>query len=187
MPRALSLAVVFCAVELLSPLTSTAQPSSSLPTLYQNGIGSVHFGVSKADAVAALRTALGEPNAEGVNTGCGAKFTEVAWHDLIAEFHAGEFTGYRLMEGGWPLTTYGGLNDRVTTKAPTPLLKTAAGITVGSTLGELRSAYRDLRLSGAVQWTAPNGLTFVEPSAVVNPRTASDRTAEIKVGTCGAF
>lgn len=187
MQRTLLLAAGVFAVMLLSPLTSMALGGSSLPTLNEGGIGSVHFGASKAVVVAALRTALGKPNAEGVNAGCGATVTEVAWDDLIAEFHGGTFTGYRFIEGGWPLSTQGGLSDRVTSKAPTPPLETAGGITLGNTVGEALSTFGYLKFSGAVQWTTTNGLTFVEPSTVVNPRAASDRIAEIKVRTCGAF
>jgi hypothetical protein len=187
MPRALFFAVAAFAVILLSPLTSMAQRGSSLPTLNQDGIGSVRFGTSKEMVVVALRTALGNPTTEGVNTGCGAGVTEVAWNDLIAEFRGGTFTGYRFIEGGWPLTAHRGLSDRVTSWAPTPPLKTAGGITLGSTVGEALSTFGYLRFSGAVQWTATNGLTFVEPSTVVNPRAASDRIEEIKIRTCGAF
>jgi hypothetical protein len=169
------------------PDSERARGSSSLPHLEFNGIGLVHFGLSKAQVVASLRMSLGAPNAEGINTGCGPKFSEVAWHDLIAEFRLGRFTGYRFIQGGWPLTTAGSPDDPVTAKPPTPDLTSALGITLGSTLGELRSAYSKLKLSGAVQWTAPNGLTFVEPSTVRNPRSPADKIVEIKTRTCGDF
>jgi len=165
----------------------SARGSAPLPRLESGGIGLVHFGLPKAQVVASLRTSLGAPNAEGINTGCGPKFSEVAWHDLIVEFRLGRFTGYRFVQGGWPLTTPGSPDDRVTARSPTPALTSEQGITLGSTLGELRSAYRNLHVSGAVQWTAPNGLTFVEPSTVRNPQSPADRIVEIETRTCGAF
>jgi hypothetical protein len=74
----------------------------------------------------------------------------------------------------------------VASRRPEPLLKTARRITLGSTLGQLRRSYSNLRLSGATTWTA-DGLTFAELSKVANPESSSDQIAEIKVGTCGAF
>ena len=168
-------------------LGARARGSAPLPHLESSGIGPVRFGMSKAQVVASLRMSLGAPNAEGIDTGCGPKFSEVAWHDLIAEFRLGRFTGYRFVQGGWPLTTPGSPDDRVTATSPTPDLTSPFGITLGSTLGELRSAYSKLRLSGAVQWTAPNGLTFVEPSTVRNPQSPADEIVEIKTRTCGDF
>jgi hypothetical protein len=38
-----------------------------------------------------------------------------------------------------------------------------------------------------VQWTAPDGLVFVEASTVGDPRSPGNKIVEIKVGTCGAF
>jgi photosystem II stability/assembly factor-like uncharacterized protein len=160
---------------------------SPLPRLEADGIGPLRFGLSKTKALTALRLLLGAPNGEGINAGCGPNFTEVAWYDLIAEFRFGRFTGYRFIEGGWPLTTPGSPKDRVTAKTPTPALKTALGITLGSTLGELRPAYGKLKRSGAVKWTASNGLIFVESSSVRNSQSPADKIVEIKIGTCGSY
>lgn len=171
---------------IIVPMTALAK-KSSLPVLSASGIGSVHFGAPEASTVASLRRSLGAPNATGINTGCGQSFTEVAWRDFIVEFKHDRFTGYRLIRGGWPLTTVGSPHDRVMSGSPTPRLKTAVGITLGSTLGELRRAYDTLRLSGAVQWTAPDGLIFSESSTERDPKSLTDRIAEIQVGTCGAF
>jgi hypothetical protein len=165
----------------LSPL------STKRPVLESNGIGNVHFGLSKVKAVAALLAWLGNPNAAGINTGCGPAFTEVAWHDLIAEFRHSTFTGYRYVSGGYPLTTPGSPHDPVSPEVQTPALTTARGITVDSTLRELRAAYPGLIQSGALKWTAPNGLVFVEASHTKKPASPMATVAEIKTGTCGDF
>jgi hypothetical protein len=68
-----------------------------------NGIGAVRFGANKPRALAALRALLGAPSARGVNTGCGPRYTEVAWGDLVAEFRANAFSGYRYRKAGWSL------------------------------------------------------------------------------------
>jgi stage V sporulation protein SpoVS len=161
--------------------------SSKRPALEPNGIGSVYFGRSKVKAVAALRALLGKPNATGVNTACGPAFTEVAWHDLIAEFRHGTFTGYRYVRGGYPLTTPGSARDRVSATSRTPALATARGLTLGSTLREVRAAYPGLIQSGALKWKVPNGLVFVEASDTGKPAAATATIAEIKAGTCGDF
>jgi hypothetical protein len=184
--RAFALLLTLVIVGFIAPMAALAK-KSSLPALSANGIGSVHFGAPEAAAVASLRKSLGAPNATGINTGCRPSFTEIAWRDLIVEFTHDRFTGYRFIRGGWPLTTAGSPHDRVTSGSPTPRLKTAVGITLGSTLGELRRAYGTLRLSGAVQWTAPNGLIFSESSTVRDPKSLIDRIVEIQVGTCGGF
>jgi hypothetical protein len=160
---------------------------SSLPHLEANGIGAVHVGTSRARAVAAVQDSLGQPNAEGINTGCVPGFSEVAWHDFIAEFRLGIFTGYRFVIGGYPITGAGSPDDRVSRNSTTPALSTARGITLGSTLKELRAAYPQLIRSGALKWTAPNGLTFVEAYDTSNPVSPSARIAEIKIDTCGTY
>jgi hypothetical protein len=134
--RAFALLLTLVIVGFIAPMTALAK-KSSLPALSANGIGSVHFGAPEASAVASLRKSLGAPNATGINTGCRPSFTEIAWRDLIVEFKHDRFTGYRFIRGGWPLTTAGSPHDLVTSGSPTPRLKTAVGITLGSTLGEL--------------------------------------------------
>ncbi len=166
---------------------SPSPPSTKPLTLGSNGVGKVHFGLSKVKAVAALQPWLGDPNATGINTGCGPAFTEVAWHDLIAEFRHDTFTGYRYVSGGYPLTTPESPHDRVAPTSRTPALSTARGITLGSTLRELRAAYPGLTQSGALKWTAPDGLVFVEVTHTKKPAAPTATIAEIKIGTCGDF
>jgi hypothetical protein len=146
-----------------------SSPATKRLVLDSNGIADVHFGLPKTKTVAALQASLGKPNATGTNTGCGPAVTEVAWHDLIAEFRHGTFTGYRYVSGGYPLTTAGSPHDPVSPMPRTPALTTARGITLGSTLRELRAAYPGLIQSGALKWTAPNGLVFVEASQTNKP------------------
>jgi hypothetical protein len=63
----------------------------------------------------------------------------------------------------------------------------ARGITLKTTLKGLRAAYPHLRRSGAVKWTARNGLIFVEANDTKNPDSPRARIAEIKIGTCGSY
>jgi hypothetical protein len=161
--------------------------ASALPYLNSNGIGPAHFGTPQRAVIAALRPSLGKPNATGINTGCGKNLTEVAWHDLIAEFRDGRFSGYRFIRGGWPLQTPGSPHDHVAGSAPLPLLRTAAGVTLGSTVAELRSLYGQVRRTASFRWTAPNGLTFTEPSTVANPTSPANQIIEIQTKTCGDF
>jgi hypothetical protein len=183
--RTFALTALSVAVGLVLALTAAANWSSTLPPLEADGIGSMHFGMSKTKAVASLNSVFGKPTAEGISRACGSRFAEVGWHDLIAEFREGRFSGYRFIEGGWPRLTSQSFHQVTAAKPPTPLLKTALGITLGNTLGQLRAAYGKLKLSGAVQWTASNGLNFIESSAVANPRSLADRIVEIHIGTCG--
>jgi hypothetical protein len=145
----------------------------------------VRFGLPKDRAVASLRALFGVQGAIGVNTGCGPHFTEVEWGDLIAEFRSNTFSGYRYLMGGWPLSTSG--SPRVSPpKTVFPRLATARGITLGSTLAQLRRAYPALHVAGAGKWRLGHGLVFVD-NAGHDPESLSNRIIEIKVGTCGDF
>ena len=186
MNRALAVSLALLILGFLAPVTATAR-NPGLPLLEVNGLGPVSFGSPKAQVVASLQRSLGAPNARGVNTGCGPRFSEVAWHDLVVEFRHDRFTGYRYVDGGWPISTPGSPRDRVAAGRTTPHLETALGITLGSTLGAVRRAYGSLRRSGASQWSATDGLTFGESPAGVDPTSPTSRITEIKLGTCGAF
>jgi hypothetical protein len=65
-------------------------------------------------------------------------------------------------------------------------LTTAKGISLGSTLLQLRSAYGDLRFIGVGRWQAANGVVFVV-DATREPEPPSSKIVEIKFGTCGDF
>jgi hypothetical protein len=103
-----------------------------------------------------------------------------------AEFRLSKFSGFRYLKRGWRLTTPGSPREASPPKTAFPRLATAKGISPGSTLAELRRAYRPLRFAGADKWQAANGLTFID-NAKHDPEPPSSRIIEIKVGTCGDF
>ncbi len=153
--------------------------------LKPTGIATVRFGLPKAQAVDSFRSLFGTPTWQGGNTGCGSRFTEVEWGNLIAEFRAKAFTGYRYVLGGHPRPAVGA--GRVPARlTPYPRLATAKGITLGSRLATLRHRYGGLRVAGASEWRAHNGLIFVD-DAGRDPETPSTQIIEIKIDTCGAF
>lgn len=141
------------------------------PTLEPQSIGPVSFGTAKPAAVRQLTALLGAPTSRGINTGCGPRYTEVRWHDLAVEFRLGKLSGYRYL---------------TKTGAVSPKLETAAGISLGSTLGATRNAYGSLARIGADSWRARDGLVFVD-DAKRDPVPPTSRIVEIKIGTCGAF
>jgi hypothetical protein len=149
------------------------------------GIGSLRFGLDKQQTVADLEALLGPPTAQGVNTGCGARFTEAVWGDLAVEFRSNRFSGYRYVAGGFPLETPGSPKEKDQLSV-TPVLRTAAGISLYSTLAQLRSAYGYLKRTGADWWQAPNGLFFMD-NALRDPVPPASKIVEIKIGTCGDF
>jgi hypothetical protein len=166
--------------------TQTARATaSSAARLAPDGIGSVRFGLPKGRAVASLSDLFGAPAAQGVNTGCGPRYTEVAWGDLVAEFRSKTFSGYRYVAGGYPLTTPGSPREP-RQKAVFPRLATSRGITLRSTLAQLRQAYTALHSVGTNRWQAGNGLVFVD-HAQHDPEPPSSHIIEIKIGTCGDF
>ena len=192
-PRVVSAARLFAASVLLviglgaGALAALGSRSTgSTRTLRADGIGSVRFGITKRTALSELRHLFGVPSARGVNTGCGPRYTEVEWGDLVAEFRLGKFSGFRFLKGGWPLTTPGSPREASPQKTVFPKLPTAKGISLGSTLTQLRGAYRPLRFGGASKWRSASGLTFVD-NAKHDPEAPSSRIIEIKVGTCGDF
>lgn len=163
-----------------------SQSTLSAPTLGPDGIVTVRFGLTKLKAVAELSNLFGAPSARGVNTGCAPRYTEVEWGDLVAEFRLSTFSGFRYTIGGWPLTTPGSPREPSPPKTVIPRLVTSKGISLGSTLAQVRAAYRVLRFVGSDRWQSLNGLVFVD-NAEHDPEPPSSRIVEIKIGTCGGF
>jgi len=166
--------VALVAATLLLMLVGAA-PAARIATLRPEGIGGVHFGLSKTQTVGELSALLGAPTARGVNSG---------WGDLAAEFRSGRFSGYRYLVGGYDFSLRGA--PRHTSKAAVPKLVTSTGVSLGSTLAELRAAYGSLRFVGTDRWRSPNGLVFTD-DAEHDPEPATSRLIEIKIGTCGDF
>jgi hypothetical protein len=160
-------------------------PAAQGAALAVRGIGPLRFGLDKRKTIAELDALFGPPTAEGVNTGCGARFTEAVWADLAVEFRSNRFSGYRYVAGGYPLETPGSPKEK-DQHTVRPTLQTAAGVTLYSTLAELRSAYGHLRRTGADWWQAPNGLFFMD-NALRDPVPPTSKIVEIKICTCGDF
>jgi hypothetical protein len=160
-------------------------PAFHSVSLSQNSVGGVRFGLDKNQAVAALSSRFGKPTAQGVNRGCGARYTEVAWGDFTAEFRSNVFSGYRYQRDGYPWRVSGPAPKQRWSSVE-PKLTTDGSITVGSTLAQLRAAYPTLRRTGADWWRAPNQL-FFEDNALRDPVPPSSEIVEIKRGTCGDF
>ena len=150
-----------------------------------DGIGRVRFGLSRRRAMAELRRRFGAPSAEGVNTGCGPRYREVVWGDLVTEFRLGRFSGYRYVRAGYEIVIPHGPSAPAP-RGPTAGLATAKGITIGSTLAQVRAAYRPLTSVGTDRWKAANGIVFVD-GAKRDPVPPSSRIIEIKSSTCGDY
>jgi len=165
---------------LLAVVAASAQAGASRPALSARGIGAVRFGVAKHRAVTELTRLLGRPSRRFFSDGCGPRYTEVEWGHLYAEFRLGKFSGFRYMTGAW-------LRRGVfpgATRSVSPKLKTARGISIGSTLGQLRARYGKLTLIGTDRWQSRDGLVFYDDSKT-EPPPPSIRLIEIKYGTCG--
>lgn len=119
-----------------------------------------------------------------INSGCGRRYTEVAWGHLYVEFRGGRLSGFRYMQGTWL--------PRKRPPRPTPFrllrprVATGNGISLGSTLGQLRSAYGRLDLVGTDRWRTADGLIFYDDARLAPPPSSS-RIIEIRAGTCGDF
>lgn len=175
------LAVLAVSAGAVSPL-GRGNPVS-VPSLGPHGIGSVRFGETEAAAAAALAARFGAPSARFSNAGCGPRYTEVAWGHLYAEFRLHRFAGFRYLASGWPLRHVGKASPA---KPIFPKLLTTKGISLSSTLADLRAAYRPLRLIGTDRWQSPDGLVFYD-DAEHDPAPPTSRIREIKFGTCGDF
>lgn len=168
-------AAILLALGVASAVAAPAGATSrSAVRLNGNGLGVVTFGSSVRAVTKAVSAKLGPPTGHP-DAGCVGGYSEVAWHDLIAQFKHGRFTGYR----------YG----VVTGVAPPakkiePTLETAKGISLGSTFAQARRAY-PLTQTGTFFWRAPNGVVFALESSTY-PAPPSSPIYEIKVNACPA-
>ena len=150
-----------------------------------DGIGTVAFGLPKVDVVDDFSALFGPPTWRGINRGCGARWTEVVWHDLAAEFRDATFSGYRYSRNARGLFSIVRRPQAPNTTL-IPRLATAEGITLGSTLAAVRAVYT-LHLAGAGKWHSDNRIVFVS-DAQHSPAPLSSRIIEIKSpSTCGDF
>jgi hypothetical protein len=170
----------------VAPTVPTAAVAVPVQVLGPRGVGPVPFGTANAKAVGDLSRLFGRPSSQGANTGCGPRYSEVEWGELVAEFRSGAFSGYRYLKGGWPLTTPGSPRRPPPSQLHGPPLATAKGISLGSTLEQLRSLYGDVHFVGVDKWRAADGVVFVVDAAR-EPGPPPPRVVEIKFGTCGDF
>ena len=89
-----------------------------------------------------------------------------------------EGIGFRYSRGGWEGRPGAG-SDVV------PKLVTSHGVTVGSTLAQVRSRYGTLAVVGTDRWRSSDGLVFYISYLATQPAPPSSRITEIKYGTCG--
>jgi hypothetical protein len=172
--------------------TSSRQPKIVTPVTLgpknvvpgPDGLGVVAIGSPQVNAVAAMGGYLGPPTKTTAGNCQGT--TEVEWRDLSLEFTAGKLTGYRYLRGG--LATMG--SNSHPSGPGDPLLKTAAGATLGMPLPDVRPLYPAADFSGL------QGGSIVVPGTTGSDRLvleffASDPSTpltEIKGGTpCGDF
>jgi hypothetical protein len=66
-----------------------------------------------------------------------------------------------------------------------PTLVTSGGVSLASTLGEVRDRYGTLAIVGTDRWRSRDGLVFYVSSQVTQPAPPTSRITEIKYGTCG--
>lgn len=198
--RFVRLGVVVLLLAVCAPVgVARSFPPRQALVLSRQGIGPVRFGLNKDTAVSRLSRLFGRPSRPFPNSGCGPRYSEVAWGHLYAEFRLGKFSGFRYMLGRWlpQHPANGGALQGLLVPKPHarrrahlallyPRLATANGISLLSTLGQLRAAYGRLDLIGTDRWQTRDGLIFYT-SANLQPPPASSRIVEIKFGTCGDF
>jgi hypothetical protein len=114
--------------------TPAATPAG--PVLGPDDLGVVRAREEQAAAVAGMTQVLGPPTSTTPGTCPGT--TEVQWNDLSLEFASGSFAGYRYLKGGLAAV---GSTSPPSPGPGTPLLKTAAGATLGTTLAQVRPLY----------------------------------------------
>ncbi len=167
---AFAVAVAACAAVVMAPIAGpTAAQTGRHAILEGDGVGAVRIGTPQATAIRELTAQLGQPSGRPV-ADCPGAYTDVAWHDLIAQFRDGRFSGYRY----WSAQAG---------RSITPRLATANGVTLGTTFSALRDAYR-LTQTGTFFWSS-GGMTF-GLAGDTYPSPASAPVYEVTVTVCPA-
>jgi len=154
---------------------------AAAPVVSSHGIGGVRFGTPKSMAVKELTGLLGSPTKRFASNGCGPNYTEVEWSHLYAEFRRDRLTGFRYVRGGWE----GHVVTPVAERRMLPRLMTSNGVSLASTLGQVRRRYGTLTVVGTDRWRSRDGLIFYVSYLVTQPAPPNSRIVEIKYGTCG--
>jgi hypothetical protein len=161
------------------PAQTTGFVGTSGVVLASNGLGVVEFGATEAETDAAIAAYLGPPTGDPPS-GCVGQWIQLEWNDLIVEFLDGRLIGYRYLLGGYDSTQTA--IDRQST--PVPKLATETGISLGSTLGQVKATYPGLVQTGSFAWTSQDGIHFAAYSNSY-PSPPSSSITEVKIGTCG--
>jgi hypothetical protein len=145
-----------------------------------DGLGVTKFGATASSATKAISAVLGKPTGHPA-AACTPAYRQTAWLDLVVQFVAGRFRGYRYLDRG--------PNPEVAptaavVRAARPKLSTATGISLGSTLADAERAYPTLRRSATESYQTRSGITFSFWSPD-NPNRNS-RIYEIKNNACPA-
>lgn len=159
-------------------VSSRAAGGATTSIVSSSGIAGVRFGTPKPRAVRELASRLGSPTARFVSNGCGPSYTEVEWGHLYVEFRRGRLTGFRYLRGGWE-------GRAVKPGRVLPTLVTSKGVSLASTLAQVRDGYRTLKVVGTDRWQSRDGLVFYVSYLVTQPPPPESRITEIKYGTCG--
>ena len=168
-----------------APTTTTALLTKDQIVLAADGVGAIKFGNNSANTIRRFMDALGEPEKNTplpAGTACGATRRlhwanfQVLVNEVTSASGAGKpgFTGWFL---GPP------------TAAPLDL-KTEKGITVGSTVAELKAAYGD-DLTVAGRGAEGPGFTITAPGGIMlgllSAATDAGKIKDIQAGNyCGA-
>lgn len=137
------------------PSTRTVSGARHDIRLNGNGVGPVTPGESERSALRRLQHYFGVPT-DHPRSDCGGAYANVAWQNLIVQFKAGRFSGYRYVDSrGVPVAP----SARVL-RDVSPKLTTAHGAALGSTLAEVRRVSGTLRETGTARFRSIAGVTF---------------------------
>jgi hypothetical protein len=171
--------ILSCGIALsaASPKQARVSAKTSPVRLNGNGLGVTRYGATQSSATKAISAVLGKPSGHP-SADCTGEYFQTSWHDLVVQFVAGRFRGYRYLDGG----KYGVAPTAAVVRSTTPRLSTAAGITVGTSLVDAKHAYRTLRRAATNFYRTKSGITFAFWSSG-NP-SPNSRIYEVKSNVC---